>query len=118
MSTRRCSGCGDPFRKGGRRGLIQEDGTITVTLVCMACTRRAFAVVRPIGAAASLCTICKTTPARICSDCARKARAELVAPVLLALHGMVKAAHLQGDEASERAYEHAATALEAQAEQG
>lgn len=119
MSARRCPGCGDPFRKGKRIGVIAEDGTITGTLVCVArCARRAFAVVRPIGSAASLCTICKATPARICSGCARKARAELVAPVLLALHGMVKASRLQGDQAAERAFEHAAVALKAQAEQG
>jgi hypothetical protein len=89
-----------------------------VNLVCGKCAARAFAVMRPIGAAASLCAVCKTTPARICSDCARRARAEMIAPVLLALHGMSKAARLQGSDADERAYDHAIRALEAQADQG
>jgi hypothetical protein len=87
-------------------------------MVCGACSKRAFAVVRPVGNAACLCTVCKETPARICSGCARKARAELIAPVLKALTGLVQASKLQGDEAAERAYEHAVVALAREAEQG
>jgi hypothetical protein len=118
VSGRRCPGCAEPFRKGKRRALLQEDGSVKVTLVCAACAKRAFAVVRPIGSAANLCTVCKDSPARVCSGCARRARAELVAPVLLALHGMAQAAKLQGKEAEEAAYEHASVALARQAEQG
>jgi len=117
-TTRKCPGCAKAFRSGKRRGVLQEDGSVHVTLVCGDCTRRAFAVIRPIGEAATLCVSCKKVPARICSDCARRARAEMIAPVLLALHGMAKAARLQGYEKDERAYEHAMRALEAQAEQG
>jgi hypothetical protein len=115
---RRCPGCAKTFRSGKRRGVIQEDGSVSVALVCGDCARRAFAVIRPIGDAAVLCASCKKVPARICSDCARRARAEMIAPVLMALHGMAKAARLQGQDENERAYEHAIRALEAEAEQG
>jgi hypothetical protein len=118
MGTRNCPGCAEPFRKGKRRGVLGEDGSVRVALVCAGCAKRAFAVVRPIGASANLCTVCKEKPARICSDCARRARAELVAPVLMALAGAAKASRLQGDAAGEAAYDHARVALERQAEQG
>jgi hypothetical protein len=118
MATKSCPACGESFRKGKRRGVLQEDGAVRVALVCSGCANRAFAVVRPIGAAANLCAVCKAAPARICSGCARKARAELIAPVLMALRGASKAFHLQGDEASEKAYDHAMAALAREAEQG
>lgn len=118
MATKNCPGCGEAFRKGKRRGILQEDGSVRVALVCGACANRAFAVVRPIGNATCLCAVCKAVPARICSGCARRARAELIAPVLKALTGLVQASKLQGDEAGERAYEHAVVALAREAEQG
>jgi len=117
-TTRNCPGCAEPFRKGKRRAVLQEDGSVRVTLVCGPCAKRAFAVVRPIGAAANLCAECKQVPARVCSGCARKARAELIAPVLMALYGLAKASHLQGNTAAETAYDHAAVALARAAEQG
>lgn len=116
--SKRCPACAETFRKGRRRGVLLEDGSVKVQLVCGACAARSFAVVRPIGSAASLCTICKETPARICAECARKARAELIAPVLMALRGVVRVAQLQGDEATERAYDHAARALEVEGQRG
>lgn len=111
MTTKICPACGESFRKGKRRGILQEDGSVRVAMVCGPCSKRAFAVVRPVGAASCLCTVCKVTPARICAGCARRARAELIAPVLMALRGASKAFHLQGDEASEKAYDHAVAAL-------
>lgn len=115
---RPCAGCGEPFRKGKRRGLLQEDGTVRVTLVCARCAARAFAVVRPMGSAAHACTLCHDRPARVCSDCARRTREALVGPVVRALRAMVEASRLQGREADERAYDHAICALLAQAGQG
>lgn len=118
MATKGCPGCGESFRKGKRRAVLQEDGSVRVALVCGKCSKRAFAVVRPVGAAASLCATCKAVPARVCSGCAARARADLILPVLTALQGLVTASRLQGDEKAERAYEHAVVALARQAEQG
>jgi hypothetical protein len=117
-ATKSCPGCGESFRKGKRRGILQEDGSVRVAMVCGACSKRAFAVVRPVGDAACLCKVCKVASARICAGCARKARADLIAPVLMALRGASKAFGLQGDEASEKAYDHAVAALVREAEQG
>jgi len=114
----KCPGCGVAFRKGKRRGILQEDGSIEIRLVCDACARRTFAVLRPIGGAASLCATCKKTPARVCSECASRDRVSLVAPILFTLRKMAEVAELQGDHAARTAYEHAAGALEREAEKG
>lgn len=118
MAKKRCAACGESFRKGRRRAVLQEDGSVRVTLVCGDCAKRSFSVVRPVGGAANLCTICKEKPARTCSDCASRARAELIAPVLEALQGAATAAKLQDDKAAQQAYEHAVVALARSAEQG
>ena len=78
MATKSCPGCGEAFRKGKRRGILQEDGSVRVSMVCGACSKRAFTVVRPVGDAACLCAVCKEVPARICSGCARRSHAELI----------------------------------------
>jgi len=86
-----CRGCGKAFRKGRRRAVLNDDGSVTVGLVCGDCAARAFAIIRPIGDAASVCRTCKKAPARICVACSTRARAEVVAPVLAQLHSMALA---------------------------
>lgn len=118
MSRRPCSACGEPFQKGKRRGVVDDSGTIEVSLICSRCVRRCFAVCTRIGKAANKCTMCKERPARICSECARKARVELVAPVLAQLRGLVKAHDMNGQEEKAEALRGAMRALEQEAERG
>jgi hypothetical protein len=113
-----CKGCGQRFRKGKRRAVLAEDGTVTIAIVCGECAARAFAVVRPIGGAANLCTVCKARPARQCSDCAAKARADLVVPILAQLAGLARAAELSGQKERADALEAAAHALAREADRG
>lgn len=113
-----CRGCGAPFRKGKRRALLSDDGTVTITLVCLSCVRRGFTIIRPIGGAANLCTICKERPARICSACAAKARAELVLPVIAQLSALARAATLNGQTEKAEGFEGAARALALEADRG
>jgi hypothetical protein len=100
MSSREsCRGCGaKTFRKGKRRAVLGEDGSVTIAIVCLECAKRAFSVVRPVGGAAHVCSVCKLAPARICTQCAMKARAQLVAPILTQLHALALGAEAQGQE--------------------
>lgn len=44
----RCKGCGAEYRKGRRRLLLEQDGSLTSALVCDSCSKRAVAIVAPI----------------------------------------------------------------------
>lgn len=114
-----CRGCGvKNFRKGKRRAVLNEDGSVTLAVVCLDCAKRTFAVVRPIGGAANVCTVCSEHPARVCSACAVKARAQLVAPVLAQLHALAQAADAMGQDDRGDGMRAAARALELEAERG
>jgi len=115
VSAGKCKGCGAAFRKGKRRGVLGEDGTVTVALVCGPCASRSFSVVRPIGDAAQQCTVCNAAPARLCHGCVAKARSALVDPILAQLRGASNAFRLDGQQANADAYEHAILALQREA---
>jgi hypothetical protein len=43
----RCKACGESFRKGKRRAILNFDGSIAVGLVCAACVGRSLSIVTP-----------------------------------------------------------------------
>lgn len=112
----RCKGCGNAYRKGRTFHLIGEDGTITPIIGCRDCAKRAVKVVRPIGEAARLCTVCESAAARVCSGCAAKARRQLVAPILAQLAALAKGAEVNGQEERADGMRAAARALEQEVE--
>ncbi len=112
----RCKGCGEQFRKGKLFHLAKKDGTIVPVVGCQDCAKRALKVVTPIGEMANLCTICETSPARICSGCAVKARRELVLPILAQLHGLARGHDAAGNLAQADGMRSAIRALEQQVE--
>ena len=111
-----CKGCGNAFRKGKTFLLLTEDGSLVPVIGCQDCVKRAARVVRPIGQAANLCTICKTVPARICSDCAVRARKALAAPILAQLSALARGADAAGQEERADGMRSAMRALEQEVE--
>jgi hypothetical protein len=46
-----CKGCGESFRKGKRRVIVNFDGTLTPSLVCPRCVVRSVSFVTPLSRA-------------------------------------------------------------------
>jgi hypothetical protein len=44
----RCKACGAEYRKGRRRLLLEQDGSLTSARVCDSCAKRAVCIVAPI----------------------------------------------------------------------